>query len=73
MICPVDLAHDMSALRAARIGDHAKHGILLEGRDGAGYESLEVSRFSQHRQIDAARPTRGRLFADVMENHRRYA
>jgi hypothetical protein len=29
----------MSALRAARIGDHAKHGILLEGRDGAGDES----------------------------------
>src|SRR3984957_15592427 len=39
MICPVELAHDMSALRAARVGDHAKHGILLEGRDGAGDES----------------------------------
>jgi hypothetical protein len=39
MICPVELTHDMSALRAARIGDHAKHGILLEGRDGAGDES----------------------------------
>src|SRR5580700_2887373 len=39
MICPVEIAHDMSALRAVRVGDHAKHGILLEGRDGAGDES----------------------------------
>src|SRR5229473_8005114 len=39
MICPVEIAHDMSALRAARIGDHAKHGFLPEGRDGAGDES----------------------------------
>src|SRR5438270_10711419 len=39
MICPVEIAHDMSALRAARIGDHAKHGSLSEGRDGAGNES----------------------------------
>ena len=28
----------MSALRAARVGDHAKHGVLLEGRGGAGDE-----------------------------------
>src|SRR5260370_2266973 len=39
MICPVQLASDMSALRAARVGDHAKHGSLPEGRDGAGNES----------------------------------
>src|SRR5439155_1557455 len=39
MICPVELASDLSALRAARVGDHAKHGFLLEGRDGAGHES----------------------------------
>ena len=26
----------MSALQAARVGDHAKHGFLPEGRDGAG-------------------------------------
>src|SRR6202049_3121659 len=39
MICPVEIAHEMSALRAVRVGDHAKHGILLEGRDGAGDES----------------------------------
>src|SRR6266853_5622470 len=38
MICPVEIAHDMSALRAVRIGDHAKHGSLSEGRDGAGNE-----------------------------------
>src|SRR5215469_1309403 len=39
MICPVEVARDMSALRAARVGDHAKHGLLPEGRDGAGDES----------------------------------
>src|SRR6266576_1331079 len=39
MICPVQIARDMSALRAARVGDHAKHGLLPEGRDGAGNES----------------------------------
>jgi hypothetical protein len=25
MICPVEITHDMSALRAVRIGDHAEH------------------------------------------------
>src|SRR5215469_4672963 len=39
MICPVEIADEMSALRAARVGDHAKHGFLPEGRDGAGDES----------------------------------
>ena len=39
MICPVALASDLSAFQAARVGDHAKHGLLLEGRRGAGDES----------------------------------
>src|ERR1017187_10915779 len=39
MICPVEIASEMSAFRAARVGDHAKHGILHEGRSGAGDES----------------------------------
>src|SRR5450755_4195703 len=39
MICPVEIASDMSALRAARVGDHGQHGFLPEGRDGAGDES----------------------------------
>src|SRR5271163_87706 len=39
MICPVEIASDMSALRAARVGDHGKHGFLSAGRDGAGDES----------------------------------
>src|SRR5260370_41365963 len=39
MICPVEIARDMSALRAVKIGDHAEHGSLSEGRDGAGDES----------------------------------
>ena len=29
----------MSGLRAVRVGDHAEHGKLLEGRGGAGDES----------------------------------
>jgi len=32
----------MSALRAARVGDHGKHGRLLEGRDGAAMKVQEV-------------------------------
>src|SRR5260221_14600985 len=39
MICGVEIASEMSAWRAARVGDHAKHGFLPEGRDGAGHES----------------------------------
>src|ERR1700678_904801 len=39
MICPDEIASDMSALRAARMRDHAEHGLLPEGRDGAGDES----------------------------------
>src|ERR1700747_3854767 len=39
MICPVEIASDMSVLRAVRMGDHAEHGSLSEGRDGAGNES----------------------------------
>src|SRR5882672_10793294 len=39
MICPVEIAGDMSAMRAVRMGDHAEHGSLSEGRDGAGDES----------------------------------
>src|SRR5437660_11872492 len=39
MICPVEIASDMSAERAVRVGDHAKHGVLPEGLDGAGDES----------------------------------
>ena len=39
MICPVEIASEMSAFRAARVGDHAKHDQLSEGRSGAGDES----------------------------------
>ena len=51
MICPVEIAHEMSALRAARIGDHAEHGSLSEGRDGAGDESTG-SDFASHGEED---------------------
>jgi hypothetical protein len=48
MICPVELAHEMSAWRAVRVGDHAKHGILLEGRDGAGMQVQEAMAKEDH-------------------------
>src|SRR6266478_4433065 len=39
MICPVEIARDMSAFQAVRVRDPAKYGFLPEGRDGAGNES----------------------------------
>src|SRR6266849_10871878 len=39
MICPVEIARDLCAFRAARVGEHAKHVLLPEGRSGAGDES----------------------------------
>jgi hypothetical protein len=51
MICPVEIARDMSALRAVRVGDHAKHGLLPEGRDGAGDESTGCD-FASHGEED---------------------
>src|SRR5580700_9930046 len=38
MICPVELASDMSAFRAV-LGDHAQHELLHTSRHGAGDES----------------------------------
>ena len=51
MICPVEIARDVSALQAARVGDHGKHGFLLEGRGGAGDESTG-SDFAGHGEED---------------------
>ena len=51
MICPVDIASEMSALRAARVGDHGEHGLLLEGRGGAGDEGTG-SDFAGHGEED---------------------
>src|ERR1700730_36544 len=51
MICPVRLASDLSALRAAKVGDHGQHDLLHEGRDGAGDESTR-SDFAGHGQED---------------------
>jgi len=39
MICPVEIASDMSALRAV-VGDHARHELLHTSRHGAGHESI---------------------------------
>ena len=51
MICPVEIASEMSAFQAVRVGDHAKHGFLPEGRDGAGDESTG-SDFAGHGEED---------------------
>jgi hypothetical protein len=39
MIYRVEIASEMSAFQAARVGDDGRHGFLFEGRDGAGDES----------------------------------
>lgn len=51
MICPVDVANDLSAKRAARMGDHAEHGSVSEGRAGAGDEGTG-SDFESHGEED---------------------
>jgi hypothetical protein len=39
MIWLVDLASALSTWRAAAVGDHRRHGLLLTGRDVADHES----------------------------------
>jgi hypothetical protein len=62
MICPVEIAHEMSALRAARMREHVKHGLLPEGRDGAGDESTgrDVAGDGQENYLVAGRGDTGR-------------
>jgi len=38
MICPVEIASNVSALQAAGVGDHGRHGVLHAGRSGPGDE-----------------------------------
>src|SRR5437870_10996561 len=65
MICPVELASDVSALQAGMVGDHAEHGFLHEGRDGAGDESTG-SDFAGYGQENHAGGKRRRLSASVI-------
>src|ERR1039457_3691362 len=51
MICPVEIASDLSALQAARVGDHGRHGVLHAGRSGAGDEGTG-SDFAGHGEED---------------------
>src|SRR5260370_25933829 len=39
MICPVEIARDLCAFRAARVRENAKHVLVHEGSSGAGDES----------------------------------
>jgi hypothetical protein len=38
MICPFEIASELSAFEAARVGDHGRHGVLHAGRSGASDE-----------------------------------
>src|ERR1700687_6492969 len=51
MICPVEIARDLSAFRAVRVREHGNHVLLPEGRDGAGDESTG-SDFAGHGEAD---------------------
>ena len=42
----------MSALRAVRVGNHGKHGVLLEGRDGAGDENTDDRKTDSEPALD---------------------
>ena len=39
MICPVEIASDLSAFQAARVGEHGRYVLLHAGRDRADDES----------------------------------
>src|SRR6266536_1159346 len=74
MICPVELASDVSAWRAARVGDHGEHGKLLEGRDGAGDASTrsDIAGDGEEDHVVAGggdhrdqRPAEGKAFAET--------
>src|ERR1019366_5719718 len=68
MICPVEIASDLSALQAARVGDHGRHGVLHAGRSGAGDEGTG-SDFAGHGEEDhvvaSGRDRRDQRPADV--------
>lgn len=51
MLCPVEFAGEMSALQAVRVRDHAKHGKLLECRDGPAMKVQEVILQAMARKI----------------------
>src|ERR1017187_7852352 len=51
MICPIEIAGDLSAFQAVRVGEHGWHVLLLEGRDGAGDESTG-SHLASHGEED---------------------
>jgi hypothetical protein len=38
MICPVEIASEMSPFRAVKVGEHLRYGLLHTSRDGAGDE-----------------------------------
>jgi hypothetical protein len=42
MIGPDESAHELSVRRVSRVGQHAEHGRLSEGRDGMAIKVQEV-------------------------------
>src|ERR1017187_7718669 len=73
MICPVEIASDLSAWQAARVGEHGRHDLLQAGRDGAddegtgsdfagpGEEDHVVAGGRDHRNCFSERASRSRL------------
>ena len=51
MMCPVEIARDLSAFQAVRVGEDGRHVLLPEGGDGAGDESAG-SDFAGHGEED---------------------
>ena len=51
MICPVDMASDLSAFEAVRVGEDGKRVLLPEGRDGRAMKVQEVILRAMAKQI----------------------
>ncbi len=51
MICPVEIASEVSAWQAARVGEHGRHVLLIAGRDGADDEGTDRATAKKERGI----------------------
>ena len=58
MICPVDLAHEIFALRAARVGDHQEHGLISEAAVERAMKMQEVMLRAMAKKINGGRQPR---------------
>jgi len=54
MACLVETASDESALGAARVGDHAEHGFLLEGAVVRAMKLEELRRLRTSARLESS-------------------